>query len=603
MAILIETRMNALKLNESVNPRKGCLGRLEGICADFKHATRNGRLYPLELWKHVFEDPIFKESLETKTLLGELDHPEDRLEVLAGEACIVMTDYRIDEDEGVIYAGFDILDTPRGRILKTLLDYGSVLGVSSRGQGDIINTPEGEKVDPDTYDFACFDAVLTPAVEKARQSVVESTAKTKVKKFTESIKKQIEEAETIGDLNAIKKVVEVTQSAEADSLLESIQNKCNVIKDGKTITSNEETEQTTPNDTTEGTVLECVSTVEETSANTIRDNRELFRCLNNMRKQVAAYKFRESKILKVVESRDKSIAKLQEELDVLKSVRTTNSRLQKENRNLVNANKAKVTNLENVISTQDTKVQKLHNCIQEQKQLIDSINKKLTESKDTIDKLEKIVAKKNATITSLKETINTNEIELSDLRNEVQDYTNQLTECQNTITELESNISNLNEQLYTLQSNITITEQESDTNSKKMELEINSYSGLVDELHEKVLNLEGKLSESTTVKNKQNAKIKHLVEQLGMYQHNYVNTKSRQLGVDPNAVQKYITEDTTVTQINKLVEDLQKTKDRYAKLPISEQTPKGVSINPDNIKTSTPEEDKLAAFIENVARG
>ena len=154
-----------------------------------------------------------------------------------------------------------------------------------------------------------------------------------------------------------------------------------------------------------------------------------------------------------------------------------------------------------------------------------------------------------------------------------------------------------------MQSNITITEQESDTNSKRMELEINSYSGLVDELHEKVLSLEGRLNESTTTKNKLSAKIKHLTEQLEMYQHNYVNTKSRQLGVDPAMVQKCITENTTVTQINKLVEDLQKTKDIYAKLPISAQTPKGVSINPDNIKTSTPEEDKLAAFIENVARG
>ena len=159
MALLIETRLNSLKLNESAQPRKGCLGRLEGICADFKNPTRNGRLYTLELWKNVFNDPIFKESLESKTLLGELDHPEDRLEVLAGEACIVMTDYRIDEDEGVIYAGFDILDTPRGKILKTLLDYGCVMGVSSRGQGDITNTAEGERVDEDTYDFACFDVV------------------------------------------------------------------------------------------------------------------------------------------------------------------------------------------------------------------------------------------------------------------------------------------------------------------------------------------------------------------------------------------------------------------------------------------------------------
>ena len=218
LAVLIETRLNALKLNESANPRKGCLGRLEGICADFKNPTRNGRLYTRKLWENVFNDPIFKESLESKTLLGELDHPEDRLEVLAGEACIVMTDYRIDEDEGVIYAGFDILDTPRGKILKTLLDYGCVMGVSSRGQGDITTTSAGETVDEDTYDFACFDVVTTPAVEKARQNVVESVGKTK--RFVESIKTQIKEAETIGDLNAIKKVVQSTQTPELDSILE-----------------------------------------------------------------------------------------------------------------------------------------------------------------------------------------------------------------------------------------------------------------------------------------------------------------------------------------------------------------------------------------------
>ena len=174
MQVLIETRMNSLKLTESKVTKKGCLGRLEGVCADFKNPTRNGRKYPLGLWKKVFSDNLFKESLQNKTLFGELDHPEDRFEPLISEACVVMTDYRIDEDAGLIYGGFDILDTPKGRILKSILDYGSVVGVSSRGQGDIVESSEGECVDEDSYDFACFDVVSTPAVEKARQKVTES---------------------------------------------------------------------------------------------------------------------------------------------------------------------------------------------------------------------------------------------------------------------------------------------------------------------------------------------------------------------------------------------------------------------------------------------
>ena len=58
MQVLIETRMNSLKLNENVKPKKGCLGRIEGICADFKSPTRNGRLYPLGLWKKVFDNEL-----------------------------------------------------------------------------------------------------------------------------------------------------------------------------------------------------------------------------------------------------------------------------------------------------------------------------------------------------------------------------------------------------------------------------------------------------------------------------------------------------------------------------------------------------------------
>ena len=614
MAILIETRMNSLKLNENVAPRKGCLGRLEGICADFKNPTRNGRIYCRELWEKVFEDPIFKESLETKTLLGELDHPEDRLEVLAGEACVVMTDYRIDDDEGVIYAGFDILDTPRGKILKTLLDYGSVLGVSSRGQGDIINTVEGEKVDPDTYDFACFDVVLTPAVEKARQSVVESTTKTKTKKFAESIKEQIEEAETIGDLNAIKKVVEVTQTAESGSLLESIQNKCKFIKEGRTTTSEnedglqckEEPEEILKSDD----VNDDVEQTKEPSAKTIRDNRELFSCLNKMRKQVSAYKFRESKLLQVIQTKNNKIKNLESNVHTLESVRTNNSKLQKENRNLKTSNKVEVSNLENIIATQDTRVNKLNNCIHEQKQVIDNLNNKLTESKDTSSKLNKIVHKKDSTIGSLKETINTKDRELFNLREQLENYESQINDFesqinnyQTTVNELESNVNELNEQLDSLQSNITITEKESDTNSKRMELEINSYTELVDNLHNKVKNLETQLNESNTSKHRQNTKIQNLKEQLRMYQSNYVTTKSRQLGVDPTMVMQHVTETSTVTQINKLVEELQKTKDRYAKLPISENVPVGVAVKSDEIKTSTPEDDKLASFIEKIARG
>ena len=76
-------------------------------------------------------------------------------------------------DNGKVYGVFDILDTPNGRILKTLCDYGCNIGVSSRGGGDTYEDHNGEEnVDPLTYEFECFDCVLLPAVMDARPKYV-----------------------------------------------------------------------------------------------------------------------------------------------------------------------------------------------------------------------------------------------------------------------------------------------------------------------------------------------------------------------------------------------------------------------------------------------
>ena len=149
--LLIETRMNSLGLHESKEPRQGCLGSLYGPCADYDHPTRNGNYYSRKLWENVFKDEITQEALKDRILLGELDHPQDRLESKATEACIVMTGYDFHDDEGLLYGSFDILNTPNGRILKSLLDYGCKLGVSSRGEADVVTEGDRDIVDEDGF--------------------------------------------------------------------------------------------------------------------------------------------------------------------------------------------------------------------------------------------------------------------------------------------------------------------------------------------------------------------------------------------------------------------------------------------------------------------
>jgi len=227
------------KLTEEEKKARGILGRLVGPCADFNNATRNGRKYSEQLWENVFNNPIMQEKIKNKVCYGELGHPEDRAEIDPEKIAVCLSEVPVKNKNGQLEAVFDILDTPNGRILKTLCDYGSTLGVSSRGQGDIITDYEGnEAVDPDTYECECWDIVLIPAVKEARLKYVREGLDTKKaslrKALTEAFNKENEEgkkvmAETLKDLNieideAKKKEDEVEQpkpEEEEDVLIDN----------------------------------------------------------------------------------------------------------------------------------------------------------------------------------------------------------------------------------------------------------------------------------------------------------------------------------------------------------------------------------------------
>lgn len=161
------------KLSESEQKARRILGRLTGVIAETKKPTRNGRGYSIELWENVFENPIMKEKIANRCCFGELNHPADRTEIDIEKVAICLAEQPKKSTDGRLYGVFDILDTPNGRILKTLCDYGCKIGISSRGQGDIITDRNGDDmVDPETYECECFDAVLIPGVEAARLTYV-----------------------------------------------------------------------------------------------------------------------------------------------------------------------------------------------------------------------------------------------------------------------------------------------------------------------------------------------------------------------------------------------------------------------------------------------
>lgn len=220
-------RNEELVLDDSIKVNKkgeAILGVLEGPCADVINPTRNDRQYDEELWENVFKDPIVNEYFECGGLLGELDHPTDRTETDTSKVAICMPEKPKRGKDGKLYARFDILDTPNGRIAYTLAKYGYKLGVSSRGNGDVYEAFDGkEHVDSNTYELKAFDLVLLPAVKAARLALKESVGN---KTFKQAIRESLESAtkdekrimvESLRNLKIDYKMEQAKQSVKSDN--------------------------------------------------------------------------------------------------------------------------------------------------------------------------------------------------------------------------------------------------------------------------------------------------------------------------------------------------------------------------------------------------
>ena len=190
--ILLESTKSKFKVLE--HKPANVLKRIQGVLSDFK-SNRNGRIYPRELWENVLNSDYVKEMIESHGLVGELDHPEERLEISLQNVSHVINDMWIEGDQ--VVGTIDILPTPSGKIVSELLDYGTDIGISSRGAGSV--GPDNV-VDPD-YQFVTFDFVARPSCEAARlnmivesvQPEIDNNSDDKVKNILEGYKTSLKE--------------------------------------------------------------------------------------------------------------------------------------------------------------------------------------------------------------------------------------------------------------------------------------------------------------------------------------------------------------------------------------------------------------------------
>tara|TARA_R110002020_G_scaffold302265_1_gene517661 strand:- start:192 stop:803 length:612 start_codon:yes stop_codon:yes gene_type:complete len=157
--LLMETNpinISPSRLTENVNKESGNL-LVEGILATAEVKNGNGRYYSKDLWNR--EMGKYKELVEQKRSMGELDHPDSSIINLKNVSHLI-TEYWWDGDN--VMGKIEILPTPSGNIVKELIKSGVTLGVSSRGMGSLEQNGNVMEVQDD-FELLCWDFVSTPS--------------------------------------------------------------------------------------------------------------------------------------------------------------------------------------------------------------------------------------------------------------------------------------------------------------------------------------------------------------------------------------------------------------------------------------------------------
>ena len=106
---------------------------MKGICIQGGVRNANQRVYPVnEISRAV--TTLNEQIAEGYSPLGEVDHPEG-LQINLDRVCLMIESMWMDGPNG--YGKLKILPTPMGQLVRTMLESGVKLGVSSRGSGEV----------------------------------------------------------------------------------------------------------------------------------------------------------------------------------------------------------------------------------------------------------------------------------------------------------------------------------------------------------------------------------------------------------------------------------------------------------------------------------
>jgi hypothetical protein len=133
---------------------------MKGICIQGGVRNANQRVYPVsEISRAVTS--LNEQISGGYSVLGEVDHP-DGLNINLDRVSHMITEMWMDGPNG--YGKLKILPTPMGNLVKTMLESGVKLGVSSRGSGNVSEDGNGSVSD---FEIITVDVVAQPSAPGA----------------------------------------------------------------------------------------------------------------------------------------------------------------------------------------------------------------------------------------------------------------------------------------------------------------------------------------------------------------------------------------------------------------------------------------------------
>lgn len=124
--------------------------------------NQNKRIYPRQILEREIEN--YTKAVKEGRATGELDHPDSSVVSLENVSHIVR---EVWWEGDTVFGKVEILNTPKGRIARELMEGGVKLGISSRGVGDVMKNEQGYDVVDESFMLVSFDLVSEPSTHEA----------------------------------------------------------------------------------------------------------------------------------------------------------------------------------------------------------------------------------------------------------------------------------------------------------------------------------------------------------------------------------------------------------------------------------------------------